>query len=154
MQYTASRSDTWPSSIKEFLESGESERFALSGPSGERLDYLVRRGDDIWVYSRELGNVRMQEITDQYRHAREIVADARERDLRRGLTITLIILVVAVWFVCVGVVRGSFSNRRRFHSAFADGRSAFNRFTLLTRPQTIPVALCPSFTATFPRKTC
>src|SRR5262245_14096922 len=43
----------------------------------------------------------MLEISDQYRRAREIVADARERDLRRGLTITFIILAVAVWLVAL-----------------------------------------------------
>ena len=101
VQYTSSQRETWPSAIKEFRESTEPERFASAGPSGERLDYLVRHGEDVWVYSRELGNIRMQEISDQYRHAREIVADARERDLRRGLTITFIILAVAVWFVAL-----------------------------------------------------
>src|SRR4030095_3740459 len=98
-QYTAAQRETWPAPIKEFRDSTEAERFASAGRSGERLDYLVRHGADVWVYSRELGNIRMQEISDQYRRAREIVADARERDLRRGLTITFIILAVAVWFV-------------------------------------------------------
>ena len=101
VQYTAGQRETWPAAIKEFRESTEPERFASAGPSGERLDYLVRHGDDVWVYSRELGNIRMQEISDQYRRAREIVADARERDLRRGLTVTFIILAVAVWFVAL-----------------------------------------------------
>jgi two-component system nitrogen regulation sensor histidine kinase NtrY len=101
VQYAAAQKDAWPASIREFRDSTEAERFSLSGKSGERLDYLVRRGDDVWIYSRELGNLRMQDISDQYRRAREIVADARERDLRRGLTITLVILVVAVWFVAL-----------------------------------------------------
>jgi two-component system, NtrC family, nitrogen regulation sensor histidine kinase NtrY len=101
VQYTAAQRETWPAPIKEFRDSTEAERFASAGRSGERLDYLVRHGADVWVYSRELGNIRMQEISDQYRRAREIVADARERDLRRGLTFTFIILAVAVWFVAL-----------------------------------------------------
>src|SRR5262249_11920025 len=100
-QYTSNQTDTWPAPIKEFRDSGESDRFLLSGASGDRLDYLVRHDRDVWVYSRELGNVRMQNIAEQYRRAREIVANARERDLRRGLTITLIILVVAVWIMAL-----------------------------------------------------
>ena len=68
-QYFATDKDRWPASVAEFRDSGESDRFALSGTS-DRLDYFLRKGDDIWVYSRELGNVRMQRITDQYRHAR------------------------------------------------------------------------------------
>src|SRR5215510_2933356 len=101
VQYTAAQRETWPAPIKEFRDSTEAERFASAGRSGERLDYLVRHGADVCVYSRELGNIRMQEISDQYRRAREIVADARERDLRRGLTFTFIILAVAVWFVAL-----------------------------------------------------
>ena len=101
VQYIAPQRETWPAPIKEFRDSTEAERFASAGRSGERLDYLVRHGADVWVYSRELGNIRMQEISDQYRRAREIVADARERDLRRGLTFTFIILAVAVWFVAL-----------------------------------------------------
>jgi nitrogen fixation/metabolism regulation signal transduction histidine kinase len=101
VQYAATHKETWPVPIREFQESTEAERFALSGNGGEHLEYLVRRGDDVWIYSRDLGNVRMQEISNQYRRAREIVAAARERDLRRGLTITLVILVVAVWLVAL-----------------------------------------------------
>src|SRR5262245_10650756 len=101
VQFAATHKENWPVPIREFQESTEAERFALSGNGGEHLEYLVRRGDDVWIYSRDLGNVRMQEISDQYRRAREIVADARERDLRRGLTITLVILVVAVWLVAL-----------------------------------------------------
>jgi len=101
VRYQAGEKHNWPAALKEFVETAEAERFALSGTSGNQLDYIVRKGDDVWVYSRELGNVRMQAITSQYRRAREIVADARERDLRRGFTIPLIILVVAVWIVAL-----------------------------------------------------
>jgi nitrogen fixation/metabolism regulation signal transduction histidine kinase len=57
----------------------------------------VRRDDGVSVYSRDLGAIRMQQLTEEYRKARELVAEARSRDIRRGLTITLIVLVVAVW---------------------------------------------------------
>jgi nitrogen fixation/metabolism regulation signal transduction histidine kinase len=98
-RFTASARSNWPPAIKEFQDSGESERFALSGAKGNRVDYLRRHDDEIWVYSREIGNTRMEDIRDQYRRAREIVADAGKRDLRRGFRIPLIILVAAVWVV-------------------------------------------------------
>jgi len=101
VQYGSRDRDKWPLPIKEFAESGEMERFALSENHRDRVDYLVRRGEDVLVYSRELGNVRMQRITEQYRHARELVANAQQRDLRRGLMVTLTILVVAVWVVAL-----------------------------------------------------
>ena len=101
LRYQTAEKQNWPAPLREFLESAELERFGLSGASGNQLDYIVRKGDDVWVYSRELGNVRMQAITSQYRRAREIVADASERDLRRGFTMPLIILMVAVWIVAL-----------------------------------------------------
>jgi two-component system nitrogen regulation sensor histidine kinase NtrY len=100
-QYADAQSSTFPPAIKEFRDSTETERFLLSGTNGDRLDYLVRHGNDIWAYSRELRNVQMRPITEQYRHAREIVTEARARDLRRGLTITLVLLVAGVWVVAL-----------------------------------------------------
>jgi nitrogen fixation/metabolism regulation signal transduction histidine kinase len=99
VRYTADQKDSWPAPVREFEESAETDRFILSNSNGDRVDYLVRHGNDVWAYSRDLGNVRLQTITGQFRRAREIVADSQERDLRRGLTITLIILVAAVWLL-------------------------------------------------------
>jgi two-component system nitrogen regulation sensor histidine kinase NtrY len=87
----------WPAPVGEFWESGEADRFNLNGPGNNHIDYLVRHDDGVAVYSRDLGAVRMQELAEQYRSAREAVSDARSRDLRRGLTITLTVLVVTVW---------------------------------------------------------
>jgi nitrogen fixation/metabolism regulation signal transduction histidine kinase len=93
-RYEVRSRQEWPAPVGEFWESGEAERFV---PGNNHIDYLVRRDDSVAVYSSDLGAVRMQELADQYRNARETVADARSRDLRRGLTITLTVLVVAVW---------------------------------------------------------
>ena len=87
----------WPGGAMDFWESGESERFDLAGPGGENLEYFVRHPDGVWIYTQRFGKVRMDEITAQYRNARELVDLAKVRDLRRGLTTTLIVLVAAVW---------------------------------------------------------
>jgi nitrogen fixation/metabolism regulation signal transduction histidine kinase len=101
LRYSANEKERWPADTREFWESAEPERFALSGSGGDRLNYFVRHGDDVWVYSQALGNVRMQELTEQYRRARGVVATAETRDLRRGFTTTLIILVAAVWVLAL-----------------------------------------------------
>jgi signal transduction histidine kinase len=98
-RYEAAGRAHWPDTVRDFSDSGETERFALSGPGGGKLDYIVRHGDDVWVYSRDLGNIQMQQLSDQYRRARDVVALAQTRDLKRGFTATLIVLVVAVWAV-------------------------------------------------------
>src|SRR5262249_1806882 len=103
--YLAKDVESWPNAVREFSESGEAERLALSGPGSDHLDYMLRRGNDVWLYSRELGNVRMQELTDQFRHSRELVTFAQTRDLRRGLMMPLVILIVAVWvFALVSLI--------------------------------------------------
>jgi len=97
--YSAANRAEWPPAVTGFFESGEGERFALSGSQSDHLDYLVQHGDEIRVYSRPLGNMQMERLTTEYREAREVVELARARDLRRGFTITLIVLVATVWVV-------------------------------------------------------
>ena len=70
---------TWPAAVEEFWSSPESERFVLSGDNGNQLDYLVRRGREVWVYSSPLGDVSMERLADQYRRAQIGRASCRER---------------------------------------------------------------------------
>jgi two-component system, NtrC family, nitrogen regulation sensor histidine kinase NtrY len=88
-----------PEAVRTFWESGEAERFSISGAAGDRLDYMTRAGARVDVYSRELGGIRMQELGAQLRQARELIASMEGRDLRRGFTLTLLLLVAVVWLV-------------------------------------------------------
>jgi len=98
--YRLERSTEWPAMIVDFWQSGEAERFALAGDGGNRLHYLVRREQDgVRVYTRHLGAVRMEQLTEQYRDARSLVESAQSRDLRRGVHTTLVVLVAGVWIV-------------------------------------------------------
>lgn len=89
----------WPADITDFWQSGEPDRFVIAGAGGNRLDYLVRRSDGVWSYSRDLGDIHLDDLSREYRDARKLVQLAQERDLRRGFTITLILMVAAVWVV-------------------------------------------------------
>ncbi len=40
--YPATEASQWPEPIRSFWESGEPERFGVSGASGERVDYMRR----------------------------------------------------------------------------------------------------------------
>jgi nitrogen fixation/metabolism regulation signal transduction histidine kinase len=97
--YAAHDAGTWPETVRSFWDSGEPERFALSGPGGDRLDYLTRGAQRVDVFSHELGGIHMQELGDQLRAARELVGSREGRDLRRGFTLTLLLLVALVWLV-------------------------------------------------------
>ncbi len=85
----------WPGAVQEFFSSNESEHFALAGNHGDRMDYLVRHGNEIWVYSTSLHGVAMDQISEQYAHARALVAAGGAGDLRRGF----LVLAGAVWMV-------------------------------------------------------
>jgi len=96
-EFTAATRDRWPAGVQEFFSSDEADHFTLAGTEGDRLDYEVRHGADVWVYSTSLHGVGMKQISDQYAHARALVA----RDLRRGFTYTFLLLTAAIWIVAL-----------------------------------------------------
>jgi nitrogen fixation/metabolism regulation signal transduction histidine kinase len=93
-----------PEPIRSFWDSGESERFGVSGASGERVDYM-RRVDGsggrprVEVYSRNLGGVSMEQLATQVRETRRLVNALDARDLRRGFTLTLLVLLGVAWLL-------------------------------------------------------
>ena len=103
-QFAGSASNSWPAAIQEFWDSGEAERFAVSGAEGDQLEYLVRRGQEVDLYTRPLGNIRLGPLSDQYRQARRQIEGLRTRDLRRGFTYTLLVLSAAVWLLSLGAL--------------------------------------------------
>src|SRR5579871_5025457 len=80
---TAATRDQWPQAAREFFTKGDSEEFVYAGNSGDRIDYLVRHGGEVWSYSTSLNGVGMSDLFDQYKRARALVADGSARDLRR-----------------------------------------------------------------------
>ena len=102
--YPAADVSRWPDSIRSFWESGEPEGFGVSGTGGERVNYM-RRVDDrsggpgVEIYSRDLGGVSMEQLSTQVRDTRQLVESIDARDLRRGFTLTLLLLLGAAWLV-------------------------------------------------------
>ena len=98
-------SDTanWPEAVRAFWDSGEVERFGVSGSSGDHLDYMRRRDGSgsapagVAVYRRELGGIRMDQLSAELRRTRQLVESIESRDLRRGFTLTLLLLLAATW---------------------------------------------------------
>src|SRR5271156_3880851 len=43
-----------PSEAPAFWDSGVAEQFELAGEQKDRLDYFVRHGDEVWLYSRAM----------------------------------------------------------------------------------------------------
>jgi nitrogen fixation/metabolism regulation signal transduction histidine kinase len=96
--YERAASATWPESVRAFWESGEPEGFDLSGSAGDRLDYLRRLDNGVAASQRDLG-VRMQDLSQEFGRTRELVRSIDTRDLRRGFTLTLLLLLTLVWLL-------------------------------------------------------
>lgn len=92
---------TWPEPVRAFWQSNEAEGFALSGPGGDHLDYLRRApgGTGVETFSRDLHGIRMEQLASELRQSRELVESIEGRDLRRGFTLTLVLLLGAAWLV-------------------------------------------------------
>jgi len=90
----ASDRSRWTVGAQEFLAGGEDCAY-----SGDRMDYFVRHGDQIWAYSTSLHGVGLAKLSAQYSHARALVADGTARDLRRGFTYTFLGLTGAIWIL-------------------------------------------------------
>jgi len=95
---------TWPEGIRTFWNSGETERFGLSGTDGDRLDYMrrVENGSGVrgaQTFSRDLHGLRMDQLSSQLRQSRQLVESIEGRDLRRGFTVTLLLLLAAAWII-------------------------------------------------------
>ena len=97
--YLVANLATWPDEIRGFWDGGEPERFGVSGRDGDRLEYLRRATTGVEVYTRDLAGIHLQELSTKLRQARELVGSLEARDLRRGFTLTLLLLVAIVWLI-------------------------------------------------------
>jgi nitrogen fixation/metabolism regulation signal transduction histidine kinase len=93
--------NSWPDDVRQFYESGETESFRLAGEGQNRIDYLIRRGTEVHIYSRAIAGPGMKRLTEEYANARDLVQKARSRNLRRGYFWTLGIAAAAIWAVCL-----------------------------------------------------
>jgi nitrogen fixation/metabolism regulation signal transduction histidine kinase len=96
----ASASD-WPDQVRAFWDSGEAERFGLTGTGGDHLELMQKTGDGVRVFSRDLHGIRMEELSAEFRKTRGVIESIEARDLRRGFTLTLLLLLGLVWIVAL-----------------------------------------------------
>lgn len=92
-----------PEAAPEFWQSGDPEQFSLAGKRKDTLELMLREPARIAVYDKPLG-VAMGELTARISGAREIIAQHKERDLRRGFTYTYVVLTLAIWFASLSVL--------------------------------------------------
>jgi two-component system, NtrC family, nitrogen regulation sensor histidine kinase NtrY len=95
-RYSTLTTATWPEPVSSFAASGEAERFLVAGSGGDHLELLRRSPAGIDTYQRDLGGIRMEALSAELARTREVLGASRSRDLRRGLTLTLVLMVSLV----------------------------------------------------------
>jgi len=92
-----------PADAPTFWETGATEQFEVAGNRGDRLDYFVRHGEEVWVYSRPIGAA-LEDLKREYAGARRALEDSRARNLRRGFSWTLLMLTGALWVAAIAIL--------------------------------------------------
>ena len=100
--FLASAAADWPADVRDFHDEGTAEKFATAGEHGDRLEYLVRRGDDMLRYSMALEGVSMGQLATVYKQSRAVVD--RLDNPRRGLFGAFLAIAIAVWCASLAVV--------------------------------------------------
>ena len=101
-KFVAANRDAWPDAVENFAASGEAERF-VNGEQGDRLEYLERHGDDVWVYSAP-ASADFGALRRQLAEAREVADVPRERNLRRGIKLTYILAASSFWLLSLALL--------------------------------------------------
>ncbi|MBC7925592.1 MAG: HAMP domain-containing protein [Bryobacteraceae bacterium] len=105
--YSVRSIDAAPAQLRDFAESSEVSRCQLAGERSDRVEYLKREGSRVSIYSRSIDGPGMRELGERLANARARVQRADSVALRRGYTLTLIIIAAAVWifsFLAVAAV--------------------------------------------------
>jgi two-component system, NtrC family, nitrogen regulation sensor histidine kinase NtrY len=92
-----------PAEAPSFWDSGKIEWSERAGNNGDRLDYYVRRENEVLVYSRPMG-IQMTALAQQYAAARDTVERSATRDLRRGFNTTLLVVAAALWLASLAAL--------------------------------------------------
>jgi len=86
----------WAEPLRSFWSSGDQDGCVREGAEGDRLEYYVRRPDEVLVYSRALP-IAMNRLSEQYKRARDLVYKEQSRDLPRGFISAWVLLASLVW---------------------------------------------------------
>jgi two-component system nitrogen regulation sensor histidine kinase NtrY len=94
-RFTLANKSRWPLRVQEFFGSTEPDHVALAGDQGDQMEYLVRHGDEVWVYATSFHGVAMDQLSAQYARARALVTAGSARDVRQGF----LVFAGTVWII-------------------------------------------------------
>ena len=88
-----------PAQAQPFWDSGDSDRFELSGDGGSQLDYYVRGNAEVLLYSRPMG-LKMEELTRQIAHTHQVL----DFDFWRGVSRALLAVAAVLWLAALAAL--------------------------------------------------
>ena len=83
----------WELQFEESIESEQIHSILSANGYGEATVQISSEGD----VSDNVAIIRMEELAAAFRHTREVVSASASRDLRRGFTLTFLLLIGLVW---------------------------------------------------------
>jgi two-component system, NtrC family, nitrogen regulation sensor histidine kinase NtrY len=92
-----------PAEAQTFWDSGAADQIGLAGDQRDRLDYYVRKNDEVWLYSRPMG-VSMDRLTAEIAGAHQALQKSQAFNLRRGFNTTLVVVASALWLAAMGAL--------------------------------------------------
>lgn len=98
------RASIAPQEIRDFIDTGDREAFHLTGDKQDNVVYYVREGSSVVEYTRPLGGPDMRQLADQLARNRSRLERADTTNLRRGYSLTLILIAILVWLISVSLV--------------------------------------------------
>ncbi|MBS1873785.1 MAG: HAMP domain-containing histidine kinase [Acidobacteria bacterium] len=102
--YAEADAESWPQEVQDFWDSEAKERFETAGRDGKLLEYFERGPKGVRVYTGDLA-IGREEFTREFAEARDVIASAKGRDLRRGFVYTFVAVASAVWIAgLVGLI--------------------------------------------------
>jgi signal transduction histidine kinase len=102
-RYAAPDRVHWPEVVRDFAESGDSERFSAVGDEGNRLEYLVKHGDDVWAYSSAIA-IALSRVSDEIGRAGTLGQFIVEHDLSRTVKLAYLLLAASFWLASLGLL--------------------------------------------------
>lgn len=103
-KYSPANRANWPQEVEDFTAGSNPQAFILAGADGNRLDYLVRRNDEVWVYSTSFGDTALGRIQKQVTLARAVVDRAEGLDLHRGFALVYVLLAASFWLAALALL--------------------------------------------------
>ena len=103
--YAVANLSAWPEEVRAFWESGETGALRVSPAPAATISTSCARARTALMSTAATSVVSgCRTLSEEFRRTRQLVGSLESRDLRRGFTLTLLLLVALVWIVSLAPI--------------------------------------------------